>query len=73
VTRAECSSPILKQVVLTLSTRQNFLSTLGYESRDFDGALLWFTTWDVWNRLEEGVGYRIIEAMHRASGHAKIF
>ncbi len=28
-----------------------FLATLGYESRDFNGALVWFTQWDVWNRL----------------------
>jgi hypothetical protein len=50
-----------------------YLATISYESQDFNGALIWFTEWDVWNRLEEGVGYRIIEAMHRGAGQPKAF
>jgi hypothetical protein len=49
------------------------LATLGYEDRDFEGAILWFTDWGVWNLLDEGVGYRIVEAMHRASGQPLSF
>jgi hypothetical protein len=49
------------------------LTTVGYESRDFEGALVWFTTWGVWNLPEEGVGYHIVEAMHRAAGEPKSF
>jgi hypothetical protein len=50
-----------------------FLSTVGYEDRDFEGALLWFTAWGVWNLREEAVGYRIVEAMHRAAGQPQSF
>jgi len=50
-----------------------FLATIGYESRDFEGALLWFNQWGVWNRSDEGVGYRIIEAMNMAVGQPKAF
>jgi len=50
-----------------------FLSTVGYESRDFAGALLWFRQWDVWNRSDEGVGYKIVEAMNRAAGQPSAF
>ena len=49
------------------------LATIGYEQQDFQGALLWFTEWGVWNWLDEGVGYRIIEAMHNAAGQPKSF
>jgi hypothetical protein len=49
------------------------LATQGYDSKDFEGALVWFTEWDVWNRLEEGIGYRIIEAMHRSNGQLNSF
>ena len=38
------------------------LAMLSYESKDFAGALLWFTGWGVWNYLEEGIGYRIVES-----------
>jgi hypothetical protein len=44
------------------------LATIGYQDVDFRGALLWFTQWDVWNPQDEGIGYRIVEAMHRAAG-----
>jgi hypothetical protein len=35
--------------------------------------LLWFTEWGVWNSSDEGVGYKIIEGMNRASGQPKCF
>jgi hypothetical protein len=50
-----------------------YLATIGYDEWDFRGALLWFTDWGVWNALDEGAGYRIIEAMHRAVGQPKSF
>ena len=50
-----------------------FLATVGYEPRDFEGGLLWFTGWGVWNSTEEAVGYRIVEAMHRAAGQPQSF
>jgi hypothetical protein len=50
-----------------------FLATVGYEARDFGGALLWFTGWGVWNSSDEAVGYRIVEAMHRAAGQPNSF
>jgi hypothetical protein len=50
-----------------------FLATVGYEDRDFEGALLWFTDWGVWNSREESVGYRIVEAMNTAVGQPKSF
>lgn len=49
------------------------LATITYESKDFAGALLWFTGWGVWNYLDEGIGYRIVEAIHSAAGHQKSF
>jgi hypothetical protein len=30
-------------------------------------ALLWLTGWGVWNYLDEGIGYRIVEAIHSAA------
>ena len=50
-----------------------FLATVGYEARDFEGGLLWFTDWGVWSSTEEAVGYRIVEGMHRAAGQPKSF
>ena len=50
-----------------------YLATLGYEAKDFQGALLWFTEWGVWNSLDEGIGYRIIETMHSAAGQPRSF
>jgi hypothetical protein len=44
------------------------LATIGYEDKDFEGALLWFTQWEVWNPSDEGIGYRIIEAINKGSG-----
>lgn len=50
-----------------------YLATIGYESDHFDGALLWFTTFGVWNGATEGIGYRIIEQMNRAAGQPSSF
>jgi hypothetical protein len=50
-----------------------FLATVGYEARDFEGAMVWFTEWGVWNSADEGVGYRIVEALHRAAGQPTSF
>jgi hypothetical protein len=49
------------------------LATITHESKDFAGALLWFTGWGVWNYLDEGIGYRIVEAIHSATGQPKSF
>ena len=49
------------------------LSSIGYEDKDFEGALLWFTEWGVWNSFDEGIGYRIVEAMRSAAGDPKPF
>jgi hypothetical protein len=49
------------------------LATITYDSNDFAGALLWFTGWGVWNYLDEGIGYRIVEAIHSAAGQQKSF
>ena len=49
------------------------LATITYESKDFAGALLWFTGWRVWNYLDESIGYRIVEAIHSAAGQQKSF
>jgi hypothetical protein len=56
-----------------LSFFARLLSTIGYGDEYFQGALLWFREWGVWNLLDEGVGYRIIEGMNRASGQPKSF
>lgn len=50
-----------------------FLATIGYETGDFEGALLWFNEWGVWNTSDEGIGYRIIEAMNTSAGQPKAF
>jgi hypothetical protein len=49
------------------------IATIGYEDHDFDGALLWFTNWGVWNSREESLGYRIIERMNAAAGQPRSF
>ncbi|MFZ0804837.1 MAG: hypothetical protein WAN03_01585, partial [Candidatus Sulfotelmatobacter sp.] len=47
--------------------------TVGYDAKDFEGALLWLTTWGVWNSTDEAAGYQIIEAMNRAAGQQASF
>jgi len=56
-----------------ISFLTRLLATIGYETRDFEGALLWFTEWGVWNRSDEGVGYRVVEAMNASVGQPKAF
>jgi hypothetical protein len=62
-------SPKLEQ--LTFFAR--YLSTIGYEDHDFQGALIWFTRWGVWNLADEAVGYRVVERMHSAAGQPVSF
>lgn len=50
-----------------------YLSTLVYDDWDFRGATLWLTDWGVGQPLDEGVGYRLVEAMNRASGQPMAF
>lgn len=50
-----------------------YLSTIGYEVRDFEGALIYLKEWGVWNLSDEGVGYRIVERMHVAAGQSASF
>jgi hypothetical protein len=49
------------------------LATIGYDVQHFEGAMLWFTTWHVWNSADEGLGYRVVEAMNRSSGQPSSF
>jgi hypothetical protein len=56
-----------------LSFFARLLSTIGYGDEYFQGALIWFTDWEVWNLSDEGIGYRIIEEMNRAAGQPKSF
>lgn len=50
-----------------------YLSAIGYEIGDFSGAMIWFTEWGVWNDLDEGPGYRIVEAIRAAAGQPMSF
>ncbi|HWZ97022.1 MAG TPA: hypothetical protein VN025_04605 [Candidatus Dormibacteraeota bacterium] len=47
--------------------------TIGYEDQHFNGALIWFHNWGVWNLFDEGIGYRIVEKMNAAAGQPKSF
>lgn len=49
------------------------VAAIGYEDKDFEGALLLFTGWGVWNSSDEAMGYRIVEMMHRAAGQPACF
>ncbi|HUJ30419.1 MAG TPA: hypothetical protein VLY23_04015 [Candidatus Acidoferrum sp.] len=49
------------------------VATIGYEDQYFDGALMWFKQWGVWNRFDEGIGYRIVERMNAAAGQSTSF
>jgi hypothetical protein len=49
------------------------VATIGYEEQHFDGALIWFSSWGVWNNFSEGIGYRIVERMNAAAGQPKSF
>jgi hypothetical protein len=50
-----------------------FLATVGYEAQHFEGAMLWFTEWHVWNSAEEAVGYHVVESMNRSCGQPASF
>jgi hypothetical protein len=50
-----------------------FLATAGYDPQHFEGAMLWFTAWRVWNSADEAVGYHIVEAMNRSCGQPRSF
>ncbi len=50
-----------------------FVATLGYDEVDFQGAVLWITECGVWQRREEGIGYRLVENLSRASGQPRSF
>ncbi|HLV93849.1 MAG TPA: hypothetical protein VKS44_01550 [Candidatus Acidoferrales bacterium] len=49
------------------------LATVGYEDQYFSGAMIWLTNWGVWNPLDEGIGYRIVERLNAAAGQPKSF
>lgn len=49
------------------------VATIGYEDQYFDGALLWFHNWGVWNLFDEGIGYRIVERINVGAGQPKAF
>ena len=49
------------------------VATIGYEAQYFDGALIWFTNWGVWNLGDEGIGYRIVEQLNAGGGQPKSF
>jgi hypothetical protein len=45
----------------------------GWNCPTFRGALTWITEWGVWNALDEGIGYRLVESLNRASGQPSSF
>jgi hypothetical protein len=44
------------------------LAHLDYEEIDFRGALLWLTTWGVWNPQVEAIGLKMLEQFRRSYG-----
>lgn len=50
-----------------------YLATLGNDDSSFRGALLWITEWGRWNSLDEGIGYRLVESLNKASGQPSSF
>ncbi len=44
------------------------IAHLGYEEIDFRGALLWLTTWGVWDPRVEAIGFRTLEQFRRSYG-----
>jgi hypothetical protein len=56
-----------------LSYFARVIPTIGYEPAHFSGALLWFTTWGVWNESDEGVFYRIVEGLRAGAGQSASF
>jgi hypothetical protein len=51
----------------------HLVATIGYEDQHFDGALIWFYNWGVWNLFNEGIGYRIVEKLNTGAGQPKSF
>jgi len=51
----------------------HYVATIGYEDQHFDGALIWFYNWGVWNLFDEGIGYRIVERLNAGAGQARSF
>jgi hypothetical protein len=49
------------------------VATIGYEEQHFDGAVIWFHNWGVWNLFNEGIGYRIVERMDAGAGQPRSF
>jgi len=49
------------------------VATIGYEEHHFDGAMIWFASWGVWNLFNEGIGYRIVERINTGCGQPKSF
>jgi hypothetical protein len=49
------------------------LAAIGYQDSDFEGALLWVDNWGIWNPRDEGLGYRIMEAVNRSAGQQQSF
>ena len=56
-----------------LSFFARFLATVGYDPKDFEGAMIWFTAWNIWTSEDEAPGYRIVEAMNRSGGQPASF
>lgn len=50
-----------------------YIATLGNDDCSFSGALMWITGWGFWNALDEGIGYRLMESLNRASGQPMSF
>jgi hypothetical protein len=51
----------------------HYVATIGHEDQHFDGALIWFTNWGMWNLFNEGVGYRIVERLNASAGQPDSF
>jgi len=51
----------------------HYVATIGYEDKDFEGALTWVTAWGVWNSFGEGIGLRIVERMNASIGQPQSF
>lgn len=50
-----------------------YIATLGDDDCSFRGVLMWITGWGVWNALDEGIGYRLVESLNLASGQPMSF
>ena len=57
----------------SLSYFARAIATIAYEPAHFAGALVWFTTWGVWNESDEAVFYRIVEGLRAGAGQPASF